>query len=255
VGTHDAGAWRAVGSRGLSARIRGEILRFITEQDIKPGGRLPAERELASFLDVSRPSVREAVRTLEAEGVLDVRHGSGVFVRSRHAMDSILPSFTVPEDLGELFDMREVLEVPAARWAAERRLPSLAAVEEAFDELEAAIEAGPIDLDDLQRLDVTFHTRIVQGSGSQLLEQTQAVIYGLILEGMRSTLVVPGRLEKSRADHARILAALKAGDPEAAEAAVRAHIAGVRAGAASHPGDVTRTPSALVEGAPPGTEL
>jgi len=231
VGTHDAGAWRAVGSRGLSARIRGEILRFITEQDIKPGGRLPAERELASFLDVSRPSVREAVRTLEAEGVLDVRHGS------------------------ELFDMREVLEVPAARWAAERRLPSLAAVEEAFDELEAAIEAGPIDLDDLQRLDVTFHTRIVQGSGSQLLEQTQAVIYGLILEGMRSTLVVPGRLEKSRADHARILAALKAGDPDAAEAAVRAHIAGARAGAASHPGDVTRTPSALVEGAPPGTEL
>lgn len=241
MATPDPGAWRAVGSRGLSARIRGEILRFVTEQDIKPGGRLPAERELASFLDVSRPSVREAVRILEAEGILDVRHGSGVYVRSRHAMDFTRPHFTVPEDLGELFDMREVLEVPAARWAAERRLPGLAAVEEAFAELEAAIEAGPVDLDDLQRLDVTFHTRIVQSSGSQLLEQTQAVIYGLILEGMRSTLAVPGRMEKSRHDHSRILAALKAGDPDAAEAAVRAHIAGAREGAAANPGDVARS--------------
>jgi len=246
VGNNHDGAWRAVGFGGLSARIRGEILRFITEQDIRPGGRLPAERDLASFLVVSRPSVREAVRTLEAQGVLEVRHGAGVFVRSRHALDPILPSFTVPETLGELFDVREVLEVPAARWAAERQLPALANVTEAFADLEAAIEAGPVDFDDLQRLDVTFHTRIVQSSGSQLLEQTQAVIYGLILEGMRSTLAVPGRLQKSRADHAHILAALEAGDADAAEAAVRAHITGARGAAATHPGDVTRTPSTVV---------
>jgi len=250
---NDGGAWRAVGNGGLSARIRGEILRFITEQDIKPGGRLPAERDLASFLLVSRPSVREAVRTLQAEGVLDVRHGTGVFVRSRHALDSILPGFRVPEKLGELFDMREVLEVPAARWAAERQLPGLATVGEAFADLEAAIEAGPIDFDDLQRLDVTFHTRIVQSSGNPLLEQTQAVIYGLILEGMRSTLAVPGRMKKSRADHARILAALNAGDADGAEAAVRAHIAGAREGAATHPGEVARFPGRVVLEVPAGS--
>lgn len=240
MATSDAGAWRAVGSRGLSARIRGEILRYITEQDIRPGYRLPAERDLAGLLDVSRPSVREAVRTLEAEGVLEVRHGSGVFVRSRHAMNHLRPDFTVPEDLDELFDMREVLEVAAARWAAERQRPELATVDHAFADLEAAIEAGPVDFDDLQRLDATFHTRIVQSSGSRLLEQTQAVIYGLILDGMRSTLAVPGRLEKSRADHARILAALKSGDADGAEAAVRAHIAGARAAAAAHPAAVAR---------------
>lgn len=241
MATSEGGAWRAVGNRGLSARIRGEILRYITEQDVKAGSRLPAERDLATLLDVSRPSVREAVRTLEAEGVLEVRHGTGVFVRSRHAMTHVRPDFAVPDDLDELFDMREVLEVAAARWAAERQLPELAAVDHAFADLEAAIEAGPVDFDDLQRLDATFHTRIVQSSGSRLLEQTQAVIYGLILEGMRSTLEVPGRLERSRADHARILAALKAADVEEAEAAVRAHIAGARAAAAANPAALVRT--------------
>jgi GntR family transcriptional regulator, transcriptional repressor for pyruvate dehydrogenase complex len=245
VATSDGGEWRVVGNRGLSARIRGEILRYITEQDIKPGYRLPAERDLAALLDVSRPSMREAVRALEAEGILEVRHGTGVFVRSRHATNLVRPDFTIPEDLGELFDMREVLEVAAARWAAERQRPELAGVDDAFAALEAGIEAGPMDFDDLQRMDVTFHTRIVQSSGSKLLEQTQAVIYGLILEGMRSTLEVPGRLEKSRADHARILAALKAGDPDKAEAEVRAHIAGARAAAAANSEALTRDSGGL----------
>ncbi|MCW3840635.1 winged helix-turn-helix domain-containing protein, partial [Micromonospora yasonensis] len=73
-------AWHAVGQGGLNSRIRGEILRVLKERRLKPGDQLPPERELAAALRVSRPSVREAVRSLEAEGALVVKHGQGVFV-------------------------------------------------------------------------------------------------------------------------------------------------------------------------------
>lgn len=235
--------WRIVGQSGLTARIKGEILRVMTERRLKPGDRLPAERDLAGLLGVSRPSVREAIRLLQAEGRLDVRHGSGVFVTEPETQQRLRRQLSPATNLDLLYDMREVLEVPAARWAAKRQRPELAGVREAFDALDAYTRSDSIDFDELQRLDITFHTRIVQASGNNLLEQTQSVIYDLILEGMRSTLMMPGRLEASRADHAAILTALEAADPEAAAAAAYAHIQGARAAAAENPEQLTRQPA------------
>lgn len=235
--------WRIVGQSGLTARIKGEILRVMTERRLRPGDRLPAERDLAGLLGVSRPSVREAIRLLQAEGRLDVRHGSGVFVTEPETQQRLRRQLSPATNLDLLYDMREVLEVPAARWAAKRQRPELAGVREAFDALDAYTRSDSIDFDELQRLDITFHTRIVQASGNNLLEQTQSVIYDLILEGMRSTLMMPGRLEASRADHAAILTALEAADPEAAAAAAYAHIQGARAAAAENPEQLTRQPA------------
>ncbi|OYO00351.1 FadR/GntR family transcriptional regulator [Enemella evansiae] len=236
-------SWRIVGQRGLTARIRGEILRVMTERRLKPGDRLPAERELAALLGVSRPSVREAIRLLQAEGRLDVRHGAGVFVTEPETQQRLRRQLHPATDLDLLYDMREVLEVPAARWAAQRQRPELAAVRQAFDALDAYTHSDFIDFDELQRLDITFHTRIVQASGNNLLEQTQSVIYDLILEGMRSTLMVPGRLAASRVEHAAILTALEAGDPDAAAAASYAHIQAARAAATENPEQLTRRPT------------
>jgi GntR family transcriptional repressor for pyruvate dehydrogenase complex len=235
-GNDVATGWRAVGQVGLTARIRGEIVRVLTERHLQPGDRLPSERELAALLEVSRPSVREAIRTLEAEGRLDVRHGQGVFVAEPHAQRMLRRSLQEwGDDLSQLFAMREVLEVPAAKWAATRQHgDDIGAIRRALTRLDDALDAGTVDYDEIQRLDALFHTRVVQAAGNRLLEQTQAVIYDLLLEGMRTTLEVEGRIQASRTEHARILTAIEAGDAESAGRAAVEHVRGARTAAERH---------------------
>jgi GntR family transcriptional regulator, transcriptional repressor for pyruvate dehydrogenase complex len=222
--------WHALGQGGLSPRIREEILRMLAERGLQPGDQLPSERELAATLRVSRPSVREAVRSLQAEGRLIVRHGRGVFVSEPTSRQRLRAAMTdLDIDLSEMFAMREVLEVPAARWAAEiGDETALAAVQNAYESLERALGREPLDYEELGRLDSAFHLRIVQAADNRLLEQSQAVLSELLSTGMRSTLEVPGRIARSRFDHQQILAALLAGDPESAARAAGAHVRGAR---------------------------
>lgn len=222
--------WHALGQGTLKGRIREEILRVLAELKLVPGDRLPSERELAAALQVSRPSVREAVRSLEAEGRLVVKHGQGVFVAEPDARRRFRKSLAeLDHSLAELFAMREVLEVPAARWAADRRDGNaLAVVQGAYNALEIALQREPLDYDELQRLDAAFHFGIVRASGNRLLEQAQAVLDELMRKGMQTTLEVPGRVEQSRIDHTRILRALLSGDAVDAVEAAQAHIHGAR---------------------------
>ena len=106
-------SWQVIGPRRLTLRIREEILREIDERRLAPGDRLPSERELAELLQVSRPSVREAVTALEVEGRLEVVHGRGVFVAEPETSRRLRASLARHHhDLSELFMMREALEVP-----------------------------------------------------------------------------------------------------------------------------------------------
>lgn len=225
--------WQTLGQGTLNGRIREEILRMLAERQVPPGDRLPSEREIAAALHVSRPSVREAVRALEAEGRLIVRHGRGVFVAEPSTRRRLRESMAeLDHNLSELFAMREVLEVPAARWAADRQDGTLlTAVQDAYDALDVALLQRPLDYDKLQELDAAFHFGIVQASGNRLLEQTQAVLHELMCTGMQTTLKIDGRLEQSRADHRRILKALAAGDAVAAAEAAQAHVRGARGAA------------------------
>jgi GntR family transcriptional repressor for pyruvate dehydrogenase complex len=227
VTSHD---WQSLGRGTLNGRIRSEIMRVLADKQLSPGDRLPSERELAAVLQVSRPSVREAVRALEAEGRLVVRHGQGVFVAEPDARRRMRASMAeLDHNLSELFSMREALEVPAARWAAEAQdVEALEAVREAYDALDVALSHEPLDYDQLQQLDAAFHLNIVRAAGNRLLEQTQSVLHELMRTGMQTTLAVEGRLEQSRKDHGWILAALVAGDAEAAAAAAQAHVRGAR---------------------------
>ncbi|RJK97563.1 FadR/GntR family transcriptional regulator [Vallicoccus soli] len=226
------GGWRPLGG-SLNGRIREEILRFVEAGGLSPGERLPPERELALLLRVSRPSLREALRALQAEGHLVVRHGQGVFVAEPVAQRALRSSLAdLDHDLGELFAMREVLEVPAARWAAERGDEvALGRVREAYERLDAALAAAEPDVAEVQALDALFHLRIVQAAGNGLLVQTQGVVDDLLRTGMRTTLAVPGRARRSHEEHRRVLAALLAGDGPAAARAARAHVRSTRAAA------------------------
>jgi GntR family transcriptional repressor for pyruvate dehydrogenase complex len=219
--------WHSVALAGtVSDRIAQEILRLISTEEIKPGDRLPSERDLAALLGVSRPSVREAVKALEAQGWLHVRHGQGVFVASPAAEKDLRAALSQQDlTLSELFLMREVLEVPAAGWAASAGDPErIAAAAAALDDLNLAVAATPADLVLVQQLDSAFHMRIVEAAGNRFLRQTLGVLQGMLAGAMQSTSMVPGRLDKARVEHQRILDALRRGDSMAARNAARRHI-------------------------------
>ncbi|MDA8291400.1 MAG: FCD domain-containing protein [Actinomycetota bacterium] len=221
--------WTPIKEAGnLTDRIVARIEELITSNQLSEGERLPAERDMARMLGVSRPALREAVKTLEAHGRLFVRHGQGVFVRqdAPSAMRSRLANLELT--LSELFAMREVLEVAAAGWAAESTAESeIGELEDILHAMDAA-RVEPIDFRHVGRLDAEFHLRIVEMARNRFLSQMVGVLQEMLAEGMETTLAVPGRLGQSRHDHDTLIDALRRHDAEAAREAARHHIAGSR---------------------------
>lgn len=221
--------WRPLKEPGnLTQRIVSAIEDLLDAEQIRPGERLPAERELARLLGVSRPALREGLKVLEARGRLAVRHGQGVFVQmsGEEAMRAGLAQ--VRASLAELFAMREVLEEPAAAWAAASATP------EDIDRLREALaveeqaRTPPVDFERLGRLDAAFHMLIVEIADNRFLRQTLDVLQEMLSAGMETTLTIPGRLERSRADHRAIFEAIAHGDAAAARQAARNHVRGAR---------------------------
>src|SRR6266508_1574250 len=126
-----------------SEEVRLQIERAIRTGDFAPGDRLPSERELVETFGVSRVSVREAIRSLEALGQVTVQHGRGVFVTDRRS------------SIGE----------PMARWLELHRDET---IERTHEQLRAAVKSGATT-DDLVRLDGDFHLAVAEASGNRLL--------------------------------------------------------------------------------------
>ena len=220
--------WTPVKEGGhLTDRIVDRIESLITEKSLRPGDRLPPEREMAHLLGVSRPALREAVKVLEARGQLLVRHGQGVFVDQQpDAMRARLADLKV--SLEELFAMREVLEGPAAAWAAAGINPAKRDVLSRALEAEQAARHPPIDFGRLAELDALFHLSIVEVAENRFLHRTLGVLQEMLAAGMKTTLRVPGRLEASARDHQAIFQAIADGDEEAARVAAERHIRAAR---------------------------
>ena len=104
-----------------AARIATQLVELIDLQKLSPGDRLPPERQLADLLEVSRPSLREALHILQAQGLVQIKHGQGTFVQEPIVAQELRASMmATTHGLNELFDARQVLEVPASKWAAEK---------------------------------------------------------------------------------------------------------------------------------------
>lgn len=234
--------WPPLRQGHVSDLIARRILDLIAADKLRPGDRLPAERELAAMFGTSRPSLREALRALQARGTVEIRHGSGVFVAGTATTRSLRHALYAEEvSIRELFDMREVLELPAAAWAARSHDgEKLAAVQDAYEQLTAAGRETEADWERLRELDTAFHIRIMEAAGNRFMARTLGVLHEILATGMETTLRVPGRLERSRQDHRRILDALVAGDPAAARRAAAAHIQGARQAALSRLGGSQR---------------
>jgi GntR family transcriptional repressor for pyruvate dehydrogenase complex len=223
--------WRWMGSnQPLFLRVAEQVEQYVQGNGLAPGDRLPGERELCELLGVSRASVREALRALETRGVIQVRHGKGVFVAAPDEGEQALHRFARLREVGleELFAMREVLEVPAAGWAAtEASDEQLASLIATFEQLEQAVlaRARPAEL---RAMDAQLHLQIAEYANNRFLTMTQSILQEMLARSMQTTLSVAGRPARSVREHADIVNALVAHDPARARAAARRHIRSAR---------------------------
>jgi len=225
------GPLRAIKRTQRNEEVRLQIEQAIRRGDFAPGARLPSERELVETFGVSRVSVREAIRSLEALGLVRVYQGRGAFVTDRRS--------GLGEPMARWLDVHrdEVLELLAVRGALDEQAAAatvehadaaaLAAVTDAHRTFADAVGRGD-GKEELVPLDIDFHVAIADASGNRLLYDLLSDLHHYLAESRYLAFAPPGRPERSAAEHAEIVAALQARDAAAARAATARHIAAVR---------------------------
>lgn len=201
-----------------------QIERLILKK-LKPGDKLPSERELAEVLQVSRSSIRDAIRGLELMGLVEPRQGAGTIVREP-SVESLVSPFAnalkrQQELVSELLDFRKMLEPPlAARAATHASAEEVSEMEEILQRQEERQRQGDAAIAE----DAEFHYNIALASGNSVVLKVLDILMDLLRETRERSLQVEGRPQKSLAGHQRILAAITRHDAEGAKSAMRRHI-------------------------------
>jgi GntR family transcriptional repressor for pyruvate dehydrogenase complex len=216
--------FEAIRKNRIHEEVAKQIERLILSK-LNPGDKLPAERELAEQLGVSRSSIRDAMRRLQMIGLVEARQGAGNIVReiSPDALVSPLANVIAHKRqlVGELLDFRLMLEPPLAARAAGHATPEqVAQMEEILRRQDKRVRAGELAVEE----DSQFHYSIAWASGNSVVLKVMDVVMDLLRETRSRSLQSEGRPQKSLAGHKRILSAIKRRDAEAAEAAMRQHI-------------------------------
>lgn len=207
----------------------GKIKQMIQQGELRPGDRLPPEQELSERLGLSRSSMREAVKALEAMRILDVRRGDGTYVTSLQpsllleAMSFVL-DFHESHAVLEVFEVRRIVEPASAALAARRATP------EHIDAMRQHLtKVGPeTPSDELVSHDVEFHRMIASATGNDYLVSLLETISSQTARArVWRALTQDGAVPRTLHEHERILDALAEGDAELARAAMVVHIAGV----------------------------
>ncbi|OAI41525.1 hypothetical protein AYO40_00390 [Planctomycetaceae bacterium SCGC AG-212-D15] len=207
-----------------------EHLRLLIEnENLKAGDRLPGELQLVRQLRVSRPVLREALGRLETLGLIQMQCGRGIFVADRNALAScaqlLRSAMTIsPKDLLKYAEVRWGLECYAARRAAEMATPEdLAELEQLLDQMDDPRR----EYLEALRLDLSFHRKLIDLTGNEMMQNVMEVIHEFVIAGMMHTTPRPRDRSWSRPLHRAILDAIRSANPDAAEAAMRAHMESV----------------------------
>lgn len=207
----------------LHERVSDWLLSYIAEERLAVGARLPTERALAERFDVSRASVRQALAALQARGLLDIRHGDGIYLRRRPeerlAFEAV---FSERHRLTEVIEARGALEVSLAGLAASRRTDEhVWELWCALDLMDEDIAGGGIGAEGDRR----FHHAVTTAADNPLLAELMGYLAALIHDTRIKSLSQPGRPPRSSAQHRAIAQAIEDRDEVAARAAMQAHIA------------------------------
>ncbi len=220
----NAGLGRNLERRTIKDVIADKIAALIASGVLNVGDELPGERELATALSVSRQTVRNAIQSLAARGILDVAQGA----RTKVA-DADLSSMTVGITYRLNVDAYDVHAVHAARMLVEQQIVGDAAErisDAALDLLQRSLEAQEQCRNDPVRFlicDREFHVTIYRGCGNPLLADIVTDLYTYMMEHRRRAVAQPGAIDGSFSDHKAIFKALQKRDRSAAMAAFNAH--------------------------------
>ena len=208
----------------IYASVQAKLREFVRQENLAPGDRLPPERELARRLTVSRTSLRQALTALRVEGLVDIRHGNGIYLL-RSADDTVPPIAadlaTAHPELPALGEVRNALEALAAWGAALRRSDDdLAALVAAVRVMEQEIAGGEHGL----RGDRAFHRAVLQAACNEVL----TMLLDAIEEGSEriahASLSRPGQPERSLAAHRLILDAIVGREADLARRLMSDHL-------------------------------
>jgi len=216
----------AVEPQRLYRQIAEQLRVRMGQAEFAAGTRLPAERDLAKQLGVSRPTVREALIALEVEGWVEVRSGSGVYVRERPASPRVVAE-PLPPEWGplELIRARRVVEGETAALAAiQAKRRDIAAMRDAIDNMAHDANLGVAPLAG----DRAFHTAIVQACGNGVLVETVQTFWdsrhGPVFERLGDHFETLPSWRAAMQEHEAVLAAIRSRDPAAARSAMHSHM-------------------------------
>jgi GntR family transcriptional regulator, transcriptional repressor for pyruvate dehydrogenase complex len=220
--------FRPVVKKNLADRLALRIRALIQEGDYREGDRLPSIMEMARRFGVGHPTLREALKKLETMGVVEIRHGSGVYVaRSHEVLLVATPDFSgavTKTLLSDLIQARMPLEIHSVLHAARN------ATEEDLAEMRRLLATAGENLDDddiLNAVNMSFHRQIAIASGNTVLTQLLEVLGELFTDEQRLILSIFGSRERDHNEHLGILDALERGDEALAVDRMRTHLEGV----------------------------
>lgn len=220
--------FKVIKRRRLYQDVVGQIHDLIRDGTLKPGDRLPPERELAEQFEVSRSSIREAMRALELQGLVASRPGSGTFV-STDSLESLVAIIAsslggAREYLDDIFEVRRLLEPQIAALAAERATEAdINRIAEALEHQEQQIARGETGAEG----DTSFHFGMAQATHNWAIVKVMSTIADILLQSRDLSLQAPGRPQRSLASHRQILDMVRRRDVEGARPAMEQHISEV----------------------------
>ena len=218
----------------LADAVAAELEQMVLRGDYKVGQRLPPERALAEHFGVGRSSMREALKVVEADGLLTINHGVGVFVASDKKRPRapagdlrVIDDATVPE----LFEVRRTVEAEAAALAASRITPREA---EELARLVARSADPAVSDQEFLKLDAEMHTAIVAATKNRILQQVHEVYRPLFLTYSERMLLLPEGRERAQSAHEEIVAAISGRRRRDARSATLKHLREVEASVVEH---------------------
>lgn len=205
----------------LADQVIGSLRDRITSGTWPVGSRIPTEPELVEQLGVARNTVREAVRALAHNGLLDIRQGSGTYVAATSELAGVMRGRFADADPLHVAELRSSLESTAAGLAARRRTEEdLRVLDAALDRRERAWESGAAE--SFVEADATLHLAVVAASHNDVLTTLYADLGEVLRDFLRADVGAVLRPE-DHLDHAGLVAAIRAADPDRAAAEARDH--------------------------------
>ncbi|SDN39833.1 FadR/GntR family transcriptional regulator [Bacillus sp. OK048] len=220
----------SINRKGISEQVADTIKKMIHEGKYKVGDKIPGEREFAAELEVSRNTVREAYKILEAYGYITAKHGTGVFVASpEQQILKMTESFFISTDqIKDFFSVRKILEENTVQWAIENSTTEqIHELDEIIKQAESVINKE-VDYKRLSELDHKFHLALANSSQNVVLIRIMHNLIDLLSESRMHSIQIPGRAIKSVEEHSNILNAIKIKDIALAKKCMSEHLDSVQ---------------------------